>query len=290
MLLGVDTLTYHCRLAAGEVSHEEIFEEVGALGFDFVQLNARHLIGFSEAQIAELRDRAGALGLALTLAGDVIGRAEGGDVPWEGAARLRTWLDLARRLGSPFARVSSGFYRNELVGDQARVRAELHYVVEALRIATADGAQDVKVILENHSDFSCDEYMEIVSSVGEEAVGVFLDLINPVSLLMDPLPVVERLAPLAVAGHVKDYRICSNYVEDGAHRRGFEVQWCYPGEGVADLPHLFAALLSGARAAPYYLSIEGLDNRAGVADQRARLAASLALLHRLIGAHAELAG
>ena len=35
-----------------------------------------------------------------------------------------------------------------------------------------------------------------------DAAGVFLDLINPIAALDDPLPVVQALAPLATAGHV----------------------------------------------------------------------------------------
>ena len=283
MLLGVDTLSYHCRLVAGEISLEEVLDEVAGLGGEFVQLNAVHLRGASDARVEELRQRAGALGLGLTLSGDVVGRARDQEPPEEGARRVQGWLDLARRLGSPFARVSSGFYRNELAGDEAAVRAELAYVVDALRLAAAEAPEGVQVLLENHSDFTPGEHLEIVESVGPERVGVFLDLINPVSLLLDPLPVVTELAPLAVAGHAKDYRVVSSYVEDGFHRRGFEVQWCYPGEGVADLPALVAAL-PRATAAPYHLSIEGLDNRAGVADQAERLGASLGLLRKLAAA------
>lgn len=280
MLLGVDTLSYHCRLVAGEIGLEAVVDEVAEVGGEFVQLNAVHLRGASDARISELRGRAEAAGLGLTLSGDVVGRARDGEDPSAGARRVEAWLELARRLGSPFARVSSGFYRNELAGDEAAVRAELAYVVDALRLAAAEAPEGVRVLLENHSDFTPGEYVEIVETVGRDRVGVFLDLINPVSLLLDPLPVITELAPLAVAGHAKDYRLESRYVEDGFHRRGFEVQWCYPGEGVADLPRLVGALRTAA-GAPYHLSIEGLDNRAGVADQRERLASSLRLLRSL---------
>lgn len=280
--LGVDTLSYHCRLVAGEISLFAVLEEVAALGGEFVQLNARHLNSVSEGGVDELRRTANGLGLGLTLAGDVLGCAERGDSVAKGVSRLQGWMELANRLGSPFVRVSSGFYRNEMLGDGAVIRAELEYVVGALRGAAS--GSDVRILLENHSDFTPDEYVEIVERVGRDRVGVFLDLINPVSLLLDPLPVIERLAPMASAGHAKDYRICSNYVEDGAHRRGFEVQWCYPGEGVADLPALVAALGMVKSSLPYYLSIEGLDNRAGVADQKDRLGDSLSLLQDLVTA------
>jgi sugar phosphate isomerase/epimerase len=139
----------------------------------------------------------------------------------------------------------------------------------------------VTLLLENHSDFSVAEYVTIVESVGAE-VGVFLDLINPVAALDDPLAVVERLAPLARAGHVKDYLFNSLPTDDGYHRRGFEVLYRYPGEGVADLAALTAALRRSLDGREFFLSVEGLDNRADVDDQRRRLAPSLALLRDLL--------
>lgn len=100
-------------------------------------------------------------------------------------------------------------------------------------------------------------------------------------MLLDPVPVVRQLAPWAPAGHVKDYRLISHYVEDRFHRRGFDVAYCYPGEGVADLTTLMGVLAERPdRGSPYLLSIEGLDNHPGVADQNERLAGSLDLLRR----------
>ena len=137
------------------------------------------------------------------------------------------------------------------------------------------------LLLENHSDFTAAEYRSIVEEVGADRVGVFLDLINPVAALDDPLPVIESLAPLARAGHVKDYVFESIPTDDGYHRRGFKVLYRYPGEGVADLPALMAALRAGIGGRDFYLTIEGLDNRADVDDQRSRLEQSLALLRSL---------
>ena len=137
------------------------------------------------------------------------------------------------------------------------------------------------LLLENHSDFTASEYRSIAEEV-EGRVGVFLDLVNAVAALEDPVPVVRALAPLARAGHVKDYVFRSIPTDDGYHRRGFEVLYRYPGEGVADLPALAAALAEGIGGREFFLTVEGLDNRAGVADQRERLVPSLALLRRLL--------
>lgn len=181
--LGVDTLTCHCRLDAGEVTVEDVLAESAALGFAHVQLNIVHLRDRTPQQLAGLR-------------------------------------------------------------------------------RTADDGSGVKLILENHSDFTADEYAQVIEAVGADRVSVFLDIINPISSLEDPVPVIRRLLPWAPSGHVKDYRFESMYVEGGYHRRGFQVHWCYPGEG------------------------EGLDSRRRVADQSGRLRAALAVLRELLPASA----
>jgi sugar phosphate isomerase/epimerase len=282
ILLGVDTLTYHCRLEAGELTHEDIFAEVRDLGFSFAQLNGYHLRTFTESALAQLRASACALGLELTFSGDVLGRAGAEDSVASGVDRLARWIETARALGSPFVRVSSGFYRNELLRIPGAIAAEQRYVTDVLSAAADLGDADCNIVLENHSDFTPDEYMQIIESVGSDHVGVFLDLINPVTMLLDPLPVVIRLSPWASAGHVKDFKLVSDYVDDRFHRRGFDVQYCYPGEGVADLDTLVGALAGAERPGPYRLSIEGLDSRAGVADQHQRLAGALARLRSIL--------
>jgi sugar phosphate isomerase/epimerase len=286
IVLGVDTLTYHCRLEAGEISVEQVLEESAELGFGYVQLNVVHLRDRSMAQLGGLRATADGLGLALHLAGEQVGYAHQGEPVSNGVERIEAWTASAAVLGSPIVRVSSGFYRHDLP-DPAAIAAEHRYVIDTLA-AGADriAGSDVKLVLENHSDFTLDEYAQVIETVGADRVGVFLDIINPISTLNDPVPVIRRLLPWAPAGHVKDYRFESMYVEGNYHRRGFQVQWCYPGEGVAPLGELLSELARGQISDPYYLSIEGLDSRRGVADQRERLSASLTVLRRLLPAQA----
>jgi sugar phosphate isomerase/epimerase len=281
--LGVDTLSYHCRLDAGEITVDQVFRDIAELGYEFVQINVTHVRHRSDTELADLRGLADDLGLAVHVAGEQMGYANQGETPVDGLARILEWAEYATAVGSPYLRLSSGFYRQELT-DPTLIAAERRYVVDTLRLAAAELAgTGIRLLLENHSDFTAAEYTRIIQDVGPDSVGVFLDVINPISTLADPLPVVTELVRWAPAGHVKDYRFASHYVEGGFHRRGFEVQWCYPGEGVADLPALIGAVAAGHRSPDYHLSVEGLDNRRGVADQRQRLAASLDTLRALTG-------
>ncbi len=278
--LGVDTLCYHCRLVEGEITLAEVIDEVAGIGAEFVQLNALHLNGYADSEIADLRRRAEDRGLFLTLAGDFLGRAGHCATVEEGVARVAGWLALAESLGSPYVRCASGFYRQELQGRPDLIAQEQRFVIDVLRTSAERSVTAIRILLENHSDFTPGEYIEIIDAV--EGVGVFLDVINPISVLADPVETVRSLAPWAPAGHVKDYRMVSHYVPDRFHRTGFEIQWCYPGEGVADLPDLIGEIAAIHRDDDYLLSIEGLDNHAVVADQAERLRASFAVLGSIL--------
>ena len=279
--LGVDTLCWHLRLERGAVTLEDVLEQAASLEAEFVQVNLHHARSRDVAGLRTLAALADERGLRLLASGDFLGEGRNGDAPEVGIGRVHGWLERAVALGSPVLRVVSGFYRADLAGQPEKIEAERRYVVSVLRGALpAADAAGVALLLENHSDFTADEYRSLLAEAGG-STGVFLDVINPVAALDDPLPVVRALAPLARAGHVKDYVFESIPTDDGYHRRGFAVRYRYPGEGVADLPLLIASLREGLDGREFFLSIEGLDNHADVDDQRERLAPALALLRGL---------
>lgn len=279
--LGVDTLCWHMRLESGAVSFEEVLAVALELECECVQVNLHHLRERTVAGIERLR--VGTPGLPLLASGDFVGSARTGDRVEDGVERVRRWLERAVALGSPILRLASGFYRAELASRPDLIRLEQAYVTDVLdRTADEALASGVRLLLENHSDFTVGEYEAIVSAVGRERTGVFLDLTNAVAALENPVAVVRQLAPLAFAAHVKDFVLRSIQQPDEYHRRGFEVLYRYPGEGVAPLGELVRTLLQGLGGREIPLTIEGLDNAADVDDQRARIEPSLAHLRALI--------
>ena len=91
--------------------------------------------------------------------------------------------------------------------------------------------------LENHKDWTLDEMLALLKNHSSEYLGVCLDFGNNISLLDDPLEVVEKLAPYAIATHVKDMG-----VEEDAE--GFLLSEVPLGEGYLDLPRMMAAVRS----------------------------------------------
>ncbi len=271
------------RLAAGEIAIEGVLEEAAGLGVPVVTLNLHHVRERSVAELGQLLGRARDLGLRLLAQGDFIGSPRRGDVVAAGVARVAEWVERAAALQSPSLRLVSGFYRAELAGQPALIEGERRYVSEVLARASDNArAAGVRLLLENHSDFTVDEYERIVRDVGSDRMGVFLDLINPVVTFDDPVRAIERLAPLASSGHVRDFELRSIQQPDHYHRRGFEVLYRYPGEGVAPVAALVTKLAQVVGDRAYDLSIEGLDSRADVDDQVPRLRAALAHLRGIL--------
>jgi sugar phosphate isomerase/epimerase len=282
--IGVDSLCWHMRLTTGAITAERVLEQAASLGAPVLALNLHHVRERSVAELGELHSRARNIGVRLLAQGDFIGSPRRGDDVGTGVAKIHAWVERAAALESPSLRLVSGFYRAELAGQPELIDAERRYVTAVLAQASANArAADVRLLLENHSDFTVDEYEHIVHDVGRERIGVFLDLINPIVTFDDPLRAIERLAPLASSGHIRDFELRSIQQPDHYHRRGFEVLYRYPGEGVAPLPALTSKLARVVGERPYDLLIEGLDSRAGVDDQVERLGPALSHLRSLLG-------
>jgi sugar phosphate isomerase/epimerase len=277
--VGVDTLCWHMPLEAGRVTVEDVLRDAASLGAPVVALNLHHTRTRSVTDHEDLARFAQDLGLRLVAQGDFVGSPRAGDDPAVGVDRIRAWLERAALLGSPTLRIASGFYRAELAGRPDLIDDERRYVVEVLAAAREHAtAAGVRLVIENHSDFLVREFEEIVRDVGTDDVGIFLDLINPIMTFDDPFRAIDTLAPLARSGHVRDYELHSIHQPDRYHRRGFEVRYRYPGEGVAPLGALLRALAAAVGDRPYDLLIEGLDSTADALDQHERLAAALPLV------------
>jgi sugar phosphate isomerase/epimerase len=285
LILGADTLCWHQRLETGDVTLEDCFAEAAEADARFVQLSLHHARDRSTGELPELARRAADLGLELLASGDPLDGAHRGETIETAVARIEGWLERAAALGSPILRVASGFYRADLAARPGAIEAERAWTIEAIGNAIPFArAAGIVLAIENHSDFTLGEYGSILDAVPE--LRVFLDLINPVSALENPLHAVRDLTARSVAGHVKDYALESTWTEGGYHRKGFEVRWRYPGEGVADLGRLLGDLESALGGRTFRLSVEGLDNTADRRDQIVRLRDSFAVVNALVGAEA----
>jgi sugar phosphate isomerase/epimerase len=83
--------------------------------------------------------------------------------------------------------------------------------------------------IENHKDWTADEMVALMKEYSNQYLGVCLDFGNNISLLDDPMDVIEKLAPFTVTTHLKDMAVewCDN---------GFLLSEVLLGDGYLDLP------------------------------------------------------
>jgi len=90
----------------------------------------------------------------------------------------------------------------------------------------------VKLAVENHKDWRAAELIEILDMIGSEWLGVTLDFGNSISLIEDPMDVLNTLAPRAFTTHVKDMGVAE-------YEDGFLLSEVPLGQGLLDLPTMF---------------------------------------------------
>lgn len=94
----------------------------------------------------------------------------------------------------------------------------------------------VKLAVENHKDWRIDEHVGVLGKISSEFVGVNLDTGNNISLLEDPMIVVEALAPFSFTTHLKDMA-----VEES--QDGFLLAEVPFGEGFLDISRIMDVCL-----------------------------------------------
>lgn len=87
---------------------------------------------------------------------------------------------------------------NDFVAFRKNAIASLHLAEGVVR------RHKIKLAVENHKDWRAAELAPILKDLGSEWVGVTLDFGNSISLIEDPMEVVNTLAPFAFSTHVKD--------------------------------------------------------------------------------------
>lgn len=89
--------------------------------------------------------------------------------------------------------------------------------------------------IENHKDWRVDEQVALLRQYDSEFLGVSLDTGNNLTVLDDPMEVVEKLAPFTFNVHLKDMAALEN-------ERGYLLSEVPLGEGMLDIKGMVAAV------------------------------------------------
>jgi 3-oxoisoapionate decarboxylase len=197
----------------------QFLERCAALGAGGIQCS---LFSLEPSAVGRLRDRARELGMYLEV-------MSGLPKPDDAGAFERT-VAAAKEAGALCLRSAclSG-RRYETFADLAAwkrfVADSMAAIDRALPIVEKHG---MPLALENHKDWTVEEFARILSERKHPLLGVCLDTGNNISLLDDPMEVVETLAPWAISTHIKDMGV-------ELYPDGFLLSEMPFGEGFLDL-------------------------------------------------------
>ena len=106
--------------------------------------------------------------------------------------------------------------------------------------------------IENHKDWTADEAVALMKKYSSENFGMCLDFGNNLSLLDQPMDVIERLAPYAVTIHLKDMAVrpCAD---------GFLLSEVLLGKGYLDLPRAVSLVRQARPNAHFSLEMISRD-------------------------------
>ncbi len=175
--------------------------------------------------LKKLRARAGQYGMWLELMG--------------GLKQAETALAAAREVGAGCVRMGClGGRRYETFNSMADWKKFVADSRASLTVAVrAAEKHKIPIALENHKDWTIDEMIALLKEYSSEYLGATIDTGNNISLLDDPMEVIERLAPYAVATHLKDMAV-------DAYPDGFLLSEVNFGEGMLDMKRVVGIILN----------------------------------------------
>lgn len=200
----------------------EFLEKCHALGAGGVQTSLN-------GDLMKLRKRADELGMYLE---GMISIPRGGDM-----SSLEKGLADCQSIGVTVARAAmlSG-RRYESFKSLKEWKAWVDQSHNALRLALpVIEKYKVIVAIENHKDWTLEEFLRLLRTYQSQYLQVCLDFGNNIALLDDPYELIEGLAPYAKSTHVKDMGV-------ETYEEGFLLSEVPLGEGILDLPRMVSTI------------------------------------------------
>jgi sugar phosphate isomerase/epimerase len=212
-----------------------------SFGADGCQLDQSQLASKEPAYLDGVKRRLEEAGLFLELSAS--GKA------LEDDQRFAETVAVARRLGAERMRVA--LLHGRRYEDFKTMAAWREFADHWRRVLPARRAvldrEQMPVGIENHKDWTADELLELLGSVGSRYLGACVDFGNNVALLEDPLETATRLAPFAVTTHLKDMAV-------RPYEKGFELSEVALGTGICPLAKMIEVLRAARPDVP--LSLE----------------------------------
>jgi len=203
----------------------ELLEHCHKIGAGGIQVGVRDWTADFSKKLRDKREK-----LGLYLEGSIAVPEKAGDVP-----KFEQEVINSKEAGAQILRtVTSRGRRYEIFHSPAEVEEFKTSAIASLQLAEPVlRKHKVKLAVENHKDWRADELVGALQQVKSEWIGVTLDFGNSVSLIEDPMEVIETLVPYIFSTHVKDMGV-EEYPD------GFLLSEVPLGKGFLNLPKIVA--------------------------------------------------
>jgi sugar phosphate isomerase/epimerase len=216
-----------------------------SFGADGGQMEIDQLESTEPAYLAEVKRRCGdTFFLELSVDGKVL----------EDEDRYAQMAATARALGVPRIRIAllRGRRYETFKGPEDWGAFASHWREVVPRAKGMIERHGIPVGIENHKDWTTDELVDLLKSVGSPLLGACVDFGNNLAFLEDPLRTAEKLAPFAVTTHLKDMAV-------RPYEKGFELSEVPLGTGILPLAKMVAVLRKGRPDLPLCLEMMTRD-------------------------------
>ncbi len=260
MKVGIDSYCYHRFF--GEVygnqtppdrrmNYEDFLRRAADLKVDGVSLETCFFEGFDAAYLGRLRELLEAGRLEPVVAWGHPKGFEGGKKP-EAMEELKQMFGVCHALGARVMRVvgSSLDYRND--PHEPQLRALTAIFKDAARMAEDQG---IRLAMENHFDFTTDEFVDLVTRIDSDYFGVCFDTGNALRIGDDPVESARILGRHIFATHTKD--VAPLY---GVSPKEWYFFASVPvGQGIINMPALVDALLEAGYDGLFAIELDYMD-------------------------------
>lgn len=203
----------------------DLLEHCRQIGAGGVQVVVKDWTADFAKKVRDIREKSG-----LYLEGSIAVPRKPDDVP-----KFEQELINAKEAGAQILRtVTSSGRRYEVYHSPEAVQEFNKNALTSLQLAEPVLRKyRVKLAIENHKDWRAGELVTLLKQLQSEWIGVTLDFGNSISLLEDPMAVIETLVPYIFSTHVKDMGV-EEYPD------GFLLSEVPLGKGFLDLPKIIA--------------------------------------------------
>ena len=263
--IGIDDFSYHRNygwIIPGQSDSgkrwtlQDFLNRAVELNIDTVSLETYFMPELDRAFLAGLKEKLDDSGLEGMLAwGHPQGLETGKNL--KAAEDLKQTIKLLKYFGNNILHFRGGGLADRNAEPQ---QLQIERLSEMLKdIAGLAAEYEIILAMENHMDFTADEQLEILARVDAPNLKVLLDTGNNLRILEDPIEVVKKLAPHAVAIHLKDMFATGKGNPVTEWRKFWHTAPL--GKGIIDLPEVLRILKENNFDGPLNLEIDFLNPR-----------------------------